>query len=221
MSPVRRLADYCEQKHLSPPCFEITPSPNGGFSCSVSIHTPELSANATGPNKKTAKRKACGQLVSALANYLEKPINDLVRRRHQNRRLIRKVDQIPEFHFNVDEHCPDFPIADPGNPWEALDALCLGLGASSRILTDLHTDFAGIIHVALDYSDHYGMGHGKTLEKALAMAALQLYDRLARHPHILYNWYLANWPDGGGFYLKLCNYYEKYLCCGIEQPRNY
>lgn len=62
-------------------------------------------------------------------------------------------------------------------------------GKNSRNLTSLPTGLAWIMHEALDFDDHYGMGHGGTLLKALGMAAVQLYDRSERHPHILQSWH--------------------------------
>lgn len=76
---------------------------------------------------------------------------------HQNRRLIRSATQIPDFTFKLGNHAAEFPLADPRNPWRALDKLCRGLGWIPRTpLTDVLTDSEGVVHVALDLHVHYG-----------------------------------------------------------------
>lgn len=73
MSPVQRCSDYFEKNIMSPPVFQIAPLPNGGFSCSVNIHTLKLSASVSVRDKKSQSMDRVMRLPSALAKTWKSP----------------------------------------------------------------------------------------------------------------------------------------------------
>lgn len=117
-----------------------------------------------------AKRKACKQLVSALAHRLKEPGNGLIRRHHRNRCLVRSADQIPDFKLELSDHAGEVLITEQKSMKGARQTM-LRNSKLRAALTDVLTDICGVISAASDFYDHHGIGHSKSFPKALITTA--------------------------------------------------